>query len=118
MVQSADSHGASHDSIVTLSAELNTALAYYQNATILAAQNNTAAASNYSTLSINVSGNVTMEAGTLDQTARNQLIVRNEIAYGTAFTAAVVSAAAVVEADRIRRLLRRRKSVTIDSESG
>ena len=116
-LQTADSHGAPHESIVTLSNQLNTALAYYNNATIFAAQNNTAAADNYSALSISVSSNVASEARTLDDTALNQQLARQELAYGTAFVLAVVSAALVVEVDRIQRLFRKKRTVRIKRES-
>ena len=115
-LQTADSHGAPHESIVTLSNQLNTALAYYNNATILAAQNNTAAADNYA-LSITISTSVTSEAKTLDDVARNQQLARQELAYGAAFVLAVVSAALVVEIDRIQRLFRKKRTVRIERES-
>jgi hypothetical protein len=116
-LQTADTDGAPHESIVTLSNQLNTALAYYNNATILAAQNNTAAADNYSTRSLNISTSVASEAKTLDDTARSQQLARQELAYGTAFVLAVVSAGLVVEVDRFQRLFRKKKTVRIERES-
>ena len=116
-LQSADSHGAGHESVVTLSTQLNTALAYYNNATTFAAQNNTQAADHYSVLSLNVSRNVVFEAAALDETALNQQLVRQELAYGTAFVMAVISATLTVEVDRLRRLFRKRKTVIIETRS-
>ena len=116
-LQSADSHGAPHESVLTLSIQLNTALAYYNNATTFAAQNNTAAADSYSALSLSVSRNVVSEAAALDETALNQQLVRQELAYGTAFVMAVVSATLTVEVDRFRRFFRKRKTVIIETRS-
>jgi hypothetical protein len=116
-VRLADSDGAAHDSIVTLSIQLNIALIYYNNATIFAAQNNTASANNYSNLSISVSSNVAAEAKALDDTVRNQQLVRQEVAYGAAFILAVISATLVVELDRFQRLFRKRKIVMIENAS-
>jgi len=116
-LQSADSHGAPHESVLTLSIQLNTALAYYNNATTFAAQNNTKAADNYSAHSLNVSRNVVSEAAALDETALNQQLIRQELAYGTAFGMAVISATLTVEVDRFRRLFRKRKTVIIETRS-
>ena len=116
-VRLADSDGAAHESIVTLSIQLNTALVYYNNATTFAAQNNTASENNYSNLSISVSSNVAAEAKALDDTARNQQLVRQEVAYGVAFILAVISATLVVELDRFQRLFRKGKIVMIENAS-
>ena len=116
-LQSADSHGAPHESVLTLSIQLNTALAYYNNATTFAAQNNTKDADHYSALSLNVSRNVVFEAAALDETALNQQLLRQELAYGTAFGMAVISATLTVEVDRFRPLFRKRKTVMIDTRS-
>jgi len=102
---------------VTTLKQRNTALAYYSNATTFAAQNNTKAAYNYSALSLNVSRNVVFEAAALDETALNQQLVRQELAYGTAFVMAVISATLTVEVDRFRRLFRKRKTVIIETRS-
>ena len=116
-LQSADSHGAPHESVLTLSIQLNTALAYYNNATTFAAQNNTAAADSYSALSLSVSRNVVSEAAALDETSLSQQLVRQELAYGTAFVMAVLSATLTVEVDRFRPLFRKRKTVMIETRS-
>ena len=116
-LQSADSHGAPHESVLTLSIQLNTALAYYNNATTFAAQNNTAAADSYSALSLSVSRNVVSEATALDETSLSQQLVRQELAYGTAFVMAVLSATLTVEVDRFRPLFRKRKTVMIETRS-
>jgi len=116
-LQSADSHGAPHESVLTLSIQLNTALAYYNNATTFAAQNNTAAADSYSALSLSVSRNVVSEAAALDETALNQQLVRQELAYGAAFVMAVLSATLTIEVGRFRRLFRKRKTVMIETRS-
>ncbi len=116
-VRLADSDGAAHESIVTLSIQLNTALVYYNNATTFAAQNDTASANNYSNLSVSVSRNVAAEAQALDDTAKNQQLLRQEVAYGAGFILAVISATLVVELDRFQRLVRKRKIVTIENAS-
>jgi hypothetical protein len=113
----ADSDNAPHQSIVTLSIQLNKALVYYNNATNFAALNDTASANKYSNLSVNVSSTVRSQAKALDDTAQSQQLVRQEVAYGAAFILAVISATLIVELDRFQRLFRKRKIVMIENAS-
>ena len=114
-LRSADSDNAPHQSIVTLSIQLNKALVYYNNATNFAALNDTASANKYSNLSVNISSTVRSQAKALDDTAQSQQLVRQEVAYGAAFILAVISATLIVELDRFQRLFRKRKIVMIES---
>ncbi|HZD12863.1 MAG TPA: hypothetical protein VE177_05020 [Candidatus Binatus sp.] len=119
-LQTADTDGAPHDKIVALSNELNTALAYWLNATIYGVRNDTITENYYSGLSIRVASDVTNQASRLDMTAKSEQIIAQEVYYGTGFPAAIVSSLLIVEKDRIRQFLHlgRRRMASIETRHG
>lgn len=110
IVQSADSHGVSHDEVIRLLNELNQALIYYENSTTLLTENNSTGAAAYATLSINLSSDVASKAHVLESNAEAQLLERQGLAYALAVSLAAVSAFAVVEFHRFSVFYSRRKA--------
>jgi len=107
-IQTAQRQGVSNTDILDLINQLNLALQYEQNATLLEAQNQTAADDN-AIQSISISKNVSLEAQRLGNEAQSSSIRRSVYAYGLALLTAVFAALAVVEAPRARRLLAKRR---------
>ncbi len=110
-VKTAESDGASHDSIVRLSGELEIALNYYENSSLYATEKNATLADRYATLSTSQSSNVTIEANALDATARSHTLQRQALAYTIAFVLAAISSMSVVEKDRLEDFLQRKKVI-------
>ena len=108
-IQTAQRQGVSNSDILHLINQLNLALQYEQNATLLEAQNQTAAADDDAIQSISLSNRVSLEAQQLGNEAQSSSIRRSAFAYGLALLTAVFAAIAVVEAPRARRFLAKRR---------
>src|SRR2546422_4955192 len=108
-IQTAQRQGVSNSDILHLINQLNLALQYEQNATLLEAQNRTAAADDEAIQSISLSNSVSLEAQRLGSEAQSSSTRRSALVYGLALLTAVFAAIAVVEAPRARRLLAKRQ---------
>ena len=113
-IQKAEQQGASNTDLLPLSIQLNTALKYEEAAEILSEQGNAnasalALAYSYASQSINLSTQVALAAEALGNEARNSSSYRTIFAYTIAIVAAVFTTIAVLEANRIWRIVGRRR---------
>lgn len=114
-IQTAQRQGASNTDLVPLITQLNTALQYEENATILEQQDpNTcpgchSAADADAIQSINLSTNVSLQAQRLGDEAQSASLRRSALAYGIALGTATLAAFGVVEAPRLRRFIKKRQ---------
>ena len=107
-IQTAQGQGASNTDILPLIAQLNTALQYEENATILEQRDPTAADAN-AFQSIDLSTNVSLQAQRLGDEAQSASLRRSALAYGIALGTATLAAFGVVEAPRLRRFIKKRQ---------
>ena len=108
-VQRADSLGASSDKVAALSSQLNTALAYYNDAVEFSSEGNLTEAQRYSALSNNTSSAVLAQALVLQQQAQTDKTSQQVLAYVTAIAGSVLSALFILEYHRIPNFVRKRK---------
>ena len=108
-IQTAEQQGASNSDILPLTAQLNTALQYEEAADTFARQGNASLAQYNAEQSINISAQVSYQAQSLGNTAQTATLYRTTLSYIIAVLLALLSAVLVLETDRIRRLLRRRR---------
>jgi len=108
-IQTAEQQGASNSDLLPLTAQLNAALQYEETADTFARQGNATLAQQYAILSINISTQVSYQAQSLGNTAQTATLYRTTLSYILAVLLALLSAVLVLESDRIRRLLRRRR---------
>src|SRR5213593_3484844 len=114
-IQTAQLQGASNADLLPLIIQLNTALQYEENATILGQQDPTkcpscpSAADAAAFLSINLSTNVSLQAQRLGDEAQSASLRRSALAYGIALGTATLAAFGVVEAPRLRRFIKKRR---------
>ncbi|HEX9240135.1 MAG TPA: hypothetical protein VF910_05720 [Candidatus Bathyarchaeia archaeon] len=108
-IQKAEQQGASNTDLLPLSIQLNTALKYEESAEILSEQGNASGAYSYAVQSINLSTQVAVAAEALGNEAQNSSSYRTILAYTIAIVAAVFSTIVVLEANRIWRIVGRRR---------
>ena len=114
-IQTAQRQGASNADLLPLIIQLNTALQYEENATILGQQDPTkcpscpSAADAAAFLSISLSTNVSLQAQRLGDEAQSASLRRSVIAYGLALCAATIAALSVVGAPRLIRFIRKNR---------
>jgi hypothetical protein len=108
-IQTAEQQGASNSDLLPLTAQLNTALQYEETADTFARQGNATLAQQYAIQSINISTQVSYQAQSLGNSAQTATLYRITLSYVLAVLLALLSAVLVLETDRIRRLLRRRR---------
>jgi hypothetical protein len=108
-IQTAEQQGVSNSDLLPLTAQLNTALQYEETADTFARQGNAPLAQQYAIQSINISTQVSYQAQSLGNTAQTATLYRTILSYVLAVLLALLSAVLVLETDRIRRLLRRRR---------
>src|SRR6267143_341533 len=108
-IQKAEQQGASNSDLLPLTAQLNTALQYEETADTFARQGNATLAEQYAIQSINISTQVSYQAQSLGNTAQTATLYLITLSYVLAVLLALLSAVLVLETDRIRRLLRRRR---------
>jgi len=108
-IQTAERQGASNTDLLPFSIQLNTALKYEEAAEVLSEQGNATGAYSYAVQSISLSTQVTVAAEALGNEAQNSSSYRTILAYTIAIVAAVFSTIAVLEANRIWRIVGRRR---------
>jgi hypothetical protein len=108
-IQTAEQQGASNSDLLPLTAQLNTALQYEETADTFARQGNATLAQQYAIQSINISTQVSYQAQSLGNTAQTATLYRTTLSYILAVLLALLAAVLVLETDRIRRFLRRRR---------
>jgi hypothetical protein len=108
-IQTAEQQGASNSDLLPLTAQLNTALQYEETADTFVRQGNATLAQQYAIQSINISTQVSYQAQSLGNTAQTATLYRITLSYVLAVLLALLSAVLVLETDRIRRLLRKRR---------
>jgi len=108
-IQKAEQQGASNTDLLPLSIQLNTALNYEESAETLSEQGNASGAYSYAVQSINLSTQVAVAAEALGNEAQNSSSYRTILTYTIAIVAAVFSTIAVLEANRIWRIVGRRR---------
>ena len=108
-IQTAERQGASNSDLLPLTAQLNTALQYEESADMFARQGNATAARQNAFQSINISTQVSYQAQSLGNAAQTATLYRTTLSYVLAVLVALLSAVLILETDRIRRLLRRRR---------
>jgi hypothetical protein len=108
-IQTAEQKGASNSDLLPLTAQLNTALQYEESADMFAQQGNATLSQQYAIQSINISTQVSYQAQSLGNTAQTNALYRTTLFYILAVILALLTTIAVLETDRIRRSLKRRK---------
>ncbi len=108
-VQKADDLGAPRDQVVKLTAQLNSALGYYNTAIELSARGDLTGSEQFLMLSNKTSTIVTAQALILQNQAENDKANERLGAYSTAIVAAVVSALFVLEYHQIPNFFRKRR---------
>lgn len=108
-IQTAEQQGASNSELLSLTAQLNTALQYEETADMFARQGNATLSQQYAIQSINISTQVSYQAQSLGNTAQTTALYRTTLYYILAVILALLTAVAVLEVDRLRRGFRRRK---------
>jgi hypothetical protein len=108
-IQTAEQQGASNSDLTPLTAQLNTALQYEETADMFARQGNATRAQQLAIQSINISTQVAYQAQSLGNTAQTATLYRTTLSYVLAVLLALLSAVLILETERIRRLLRRRR---------
>lgn len=107
-IQIAEQKGSSNSDIAPLISQLNLALQFEVNASILAL-NNTAASNNDALQSINIATAVSFQATQLGDAAQTASGGRTILAYVVAVLVAVVFSVVVVESPRLRRKIQNRR---------
>jgi hypothetical protein len=115
-IQTAEQRGASNSDLLPLTTQLNTALQYEETAETFARQGNSTLSQQYAIQSINISTRVSYQAQSLGNSAQTATLYRTTLSYVLAVILALLLAVVVLEADRLRRLLRKRRLLraTID----
>jgi hypothetical protein len=115
-IQTAEQQGATNSDLLPLTTQLNIALQYEETADTFARQGNATLAQQYAVQSINISTQVSYQAQSLGNTAQTTSLYRTTLSYILAVILALLSALVILEADRIRRFLRKRRllKATID----
>jgi hypothetical protein len=108
-IQTAGQQGASNSDLLPLTAQLNTALQYEENADMFARQGNATAAQQNAIQSINISTQVSFQAQRLGSAAQTATLYRTTLYYVLAVLLALLAAILILETNRIRQLLRRRR---------
>lgn len=107
-IQKARQQGASDTDLLPLISQLNMAIRYEDNATILQSQNSTSA-SEYAQLSIDLSTTVSAQAQQLGNAAQTQSTQREAFAYLLSIIVAFIAAFSIIEAPRAKKFLARRR---------
>jgi hypothetical protein len=115
-IETAEQQGASNSDLLPLTTQLNTALQYEETADIFAQQGNSTLSQQYAIQSINISTRVSYLAQSLGNSAQTTGLYRTILCYILAVILALLSTVVILEVQRIRRLLRRRRllKATID----
>ena len=108
-IQIAGQQGASNTDLLPLTTQLNTALQYEEAADAYSRQGNATLSVQYSLLSISLSTQVSFQAQRLGNTAQTTSLYRTTLSYILAAVLALLSAVTILEASRIRGLVRRRR---------
>jgi ABC-type phosphate/phosphonate transport system permease subunit len=108
-IQTAEQQGASNTDLLPLTAQLNTALQYEEAADTYFRQGNATFSVEYSVRSIKISTQVSFQAQRLGNTAQTISLYRTALSYILAIVLALLAAVTVLEASRIRGILRRRR---------
>lgn len=108
-IQTAEQQGASNSDLLPLTTQLNAALQFEETADTFARQGNATLAQQYAIQSINISTQVAYQAQSLGNTAQANTLYRTTLSYVLAVLLALLSAVLILETERIRRGLRRRK---------
>ncbi len=117
-IQKADILGAPSDQVASLSAQLNTALEYYNRASQLYAEGNLTGSEYFSFLANQTSTSVISQALVLQNSAESSRTNEQLIAYATAVMAAAISALSILEVHRIPNLFRKRKLFKTELREG
>ena len=111
-IQIAGQQGASNTDLLPLTVQLNTALQYEEAADVYSRQGNAAGSAlslQYALQSIDISTQVSLQAQRLGNTAQTTSLYRTTLSYILAAVLALLSAVTILEASRIRGVLRRRR---------
>src|SRR5467141_210343 len=111
-IRTAEQQGASNTDLLPLTAQLNTALQYEEAADVYSRQGNatgSALSLQYALKSIDISTQVSFQAQRLGSTAQTTSLYRTTLFYILAIILALLSAVAILEMNRIRGALRRRR---------
>lgn len=108
-IQSAEQQGASNSDLLPLTAQLNTALQYEETADTFARQGNATLAQQSALESISISTQVSYQAQKLGNTAQTATLYRTTLSYVLAALLALLSTVLILETERIRHRLRRRR---------
>jgi|GEM_PF-3370444 hypothetical protein len=108
-IQTAEQQGASNSDLLPLTIQLNTALQYEQAADAFDRQGNATLAQQDAIQSINISTQVSYQAQSIGNTAQTATLYRTTLFYVLAVLLALLSAVLVLETQRIRHVLRRRR---------
>jgi len=107
-IQTAQRQGASNADLLPLIAQLNLALRYEENATMIEIQNPTAA-NEYANQAIDLSTHVQLRAQQLSSEAQSRSILWSAFAYSVSLLVAMAAAVAVIEAPQARRFFQKRR---------
>ncbi len=110
--------GAPSDQVASLSAQLNTALEYYNKASQLYTEDNLTGSEYFSFLANQTSTSVISQALVLQNSAEINKTNEQLIAYATAVIAAAISALTILEVHRIPNLFRKRKLLETELREG
>jgi hypothetical protein len=115
-IQTAEQQGASNSDLLPLTAQLNTALQYEETADAFAQQGNSSLSQQYASQSINISTRISYQAQSLGNTAQTTVLYRTILSYILAIILALLSTVVILEIQRVRRLLKKRRllKATID----
>jgi hypothetical protein len=108
-IQTAEQQGASNSDLLPLTAQLNTALQYEEIADMYSRQGNETLSVQYAVQSISISSQVSLKAQSLGSSAQAASLYRTTLSYILAVIVALLAAIAILEAGRIRLILRRRR---------
>ena|SRR5712691_2110115 len=108
-IQTAEQQGASNTDILPLTAQLNAALQYEEAADMYSRQGNATLSVQNAVQSIKISTQVSFQAQRLGNTAQTTSLYRTTLSYILAAVLALLSAVTILEASRIRGLVRRRR---------
>ena len=108
-IQTAEQQGASTSDLLPLTTQLNTALQYEETADLFAGQGNATLSQQYAIQSINISTQISYQPQSLGSTAQTTALYRTTLSYSLAVILAILSAVMVLEANRLRRVLGKRR---------
>jgi cellobiose-specific phosphotransferase system component IIC len=108
-IQTAEQQGASNSDLLPLTAQLNIALQYEETADMFSRQGNETLSVQYAVQSIGISSQVSLKAQNLASTAQAASLYRTTLSYILAVIVALLVAVTILEAGRIRLILRRRR---------